>query len=186
MRTTVALLVAFAGSALVLAGSAVAGTASNSHSTIAAMSDAEILGTYIQVNGFDVETALLGRSQASSNAVRELAVRVSSDHLGVRQAAFDLAAKCKVSPVLASSRSAAASEHGRAMATLLTLTGGEFDRAYVQQEVAFHRAAIDAVRQVLLPAATCPALKAHFKDVLPAFAQHLSETEALASQLTGR
>jgi len=184
MRTTVVLLMAFAGSAL--AGSAVAATASDSHSTIAAVSDAEILGTYIQVNGFDVETALLGRSQASSNAVRELAVRVSSDHLGVRQAAFDLAAKCKVWPVLASSRTAAASEHGRVMATLLTLTGGEFDRAYVQHEVAFHRAAIDAVRQVLLPAATCPALKAHFKDVLPAFAKHLSETEALASQLTGR
>jgi putative membrane protein len=184
MRTTVALLVAFAGSAL--AGSAVAATASNVHSTIAAVSDAEILGTYIQVNGFDVETALLGRAQASSSAVRELAVRVSSDHLGVRQAAFDLAAKCKVSPVLASSRNAPASEHGRAMATLLTLTGGEFDRAYVQHEVAFHRAAIDAVRQVLLPAATCPALKSHFRDVLPAFAKHLSETEALASLLTGR
>jgi predicted outer membrane protein len=88
---------AFAGFAL--AGSAVVATASNSHSTIAAVSDAEILGTYIQVNGFDVETALLGRSQASLNAVRELAVRVSSDHLGVRQAAFDLAAKCKVWPV---------------------------------------------------------------------------------------
>src|SRR5580765_771831 len=60
------------------AGSAIANGAST------AATDAEILGTYIQVNGFDVETALLGRSQASSPAVRELATRVSSDHLGVR------------------------------------------------------------------------------------------------------
>lgn len=162
------------------AGSAIANGAST------AATDAEILGTYIQVNGFDVETALLGRSQASSPAVRELATRVSSDHLGVRQAAFELAAKCKVSPVLAGSRAAAAREHDRAMTTLATLTGAAFDKAYLQHEAAFHRAAIDAVREVLQPSATCPALKDHFKEVLPAFERHLSETQALARELAAR
>ena len=128
-----------------------------------------------------------GVLRLSSNAVRDLAARVSNDHLGVRQAAFDLAARCQVTPVLVSSRLAAANEHGRTMANLLTLTGSEFDHAYVQHEVAFHRAAIDAVRNAsFLPAATCPALKTHFKDVLPAFAKHLAETEALAGQLTAR
>lgn len=151
-----------------------------------ALTDAEILGTYIQVNSFDVETALLGRSQASSTAVRELATRVASDHLGVRQSAFELAVKCKVSPVLASGRVSAAQEHGRAMTTLVALTGAAFDKAYLQHEAAFHHAAIDAVRQALLPSATCPALKAHFNEVLPAFERHLSETQALARELTAR
>lgn len=163
-----------------LARSATAGIAPN------AMSDAEVLGIYIQVNGFDVETALLGRSQANSNAVRELAARVSSDHQGVRLAAFDLAAKCKVSPVVPANRDAAAIEHGRAMTKLTALTGVEFDKAYLLHEVAFHRSAIDAVRQSLLPSATCPALKAHFKDVLPALERHLSETEGLARELGAR
>ena len=162
------------------AGSAVASVASN------VVTDAEILGTYIQVNGFDVETALLGRSQASTSAVRELATRVSSDHLGVRQSAFELAAKCKVSPVLAGSRTAAALEHDRALATLATLSGASFDKAYLEHEAAFHRSAIDAVRQVLQPSATCPALKDHFKAVLPAFERHLSETQALLRELPAR
>ena len=183
-RTYVAtvLLVGFAACWMVLAhaGSAVAGVASNT------VTDAEILGTYIQVNGFDVEAALLGRSQASSSAVRELATRVSSDHLGVRQSAFELAAKCKVSPVLAGSRAAAAVEHDRAMTTLATLSGDIFDKAYLQYEAAFHRSAIDAVRQVLQPSATCPALKDHFKAVLPAFERHLSETQALLRELAAR
>jgi hypothetical protein len=56
----------------------------------------------------------------------------------------------------------------------------------VRHEVIFHRAAIDAVKQVRLPAATCPALVAHFKDVLPALEHHVSETEALARGLTAR
>jgi putative membrane protein len=163
-----------------LVGAARAGAVPN------ALTDAEVLGIYIQVNSFDVETALLGRAQANSKEVREMAAHVSSAHLGVRQAAFDLAATCKVSPVLPSGRVAAAVEHTRTMTNLMSLTGAEFDKAYLRHEAAFHRAAIDAVRQVLLPAATCPALKTHFKDVLPAFEQHVSETEALARGLTAR
>jgi putative membrane protein len=151
-----------------------------------AVTDAEILGTYIQVNGFDVETALLGRSQASSKAVRDLAATVSSDHLAVRQAAFELAAKCNVAPVLATSRGAAALEHGQVMMRLSALTGPDFDKAYLDRDVAFHRSAIDVVQRVFQPSATCPALKAHFKDVLPAFERHLSETEALARELAIR
>ena len=177
------LLVGFAAAcwmALAHAGSAAAGVTSGT------VTDAEILGTYIQVNGFDVETALLGRSQASSSTVRELATRVSSDHLGVRQTAFELAATCKVSPVLAGSRAAAALEHNRAMMTLATLAGANFDKAYLEHEAAFHRSAIDAVRQVLQPSATCPALKDHFKAVLPAFEHHFTETQALLRELAAR
>ena len=178
-----ALLVGFAASCWIVlahAGSAAARVTSNT------VTDAEILGTYIQVNGFDVETALLGRSKASSSTVRELATRVSSDHVGVRKAAYELAAKCSVAPVLAGSRVAAALEHDRAMMTLATLSGPNFDKAYLQSEAAFHRSAIDAVRQVLQPSATCPALKDHFKAVLPAFERHLSETQALLRELAAR
>jgi putative membrane protein len=152
----------------------------------AALSNAEVLGTYIQVNGFDVETALLARAQARSTAARDLAARVAEDHLGVRQAAYALAVTCKASPVLPNNRTAAAVEHGRAMHDLAALSGAEFDRAYLKHEVAFHRAAIDAVRKVLLPATTCAALRAHFTDVLPAMEHHLAETERLANELTAR
>lgn len=157
-------------------GSAVAG----------ALDDGQILGIYIQVNGFDAETALLGRALSHSSAVRNLATHVSTDHLGVRQAAYALAAKCKVSPVIPSERDAAAVEHGQEMTKLSALKGAEFDKAYLRHEVAFHTAAIEAVRQALEPSATCPDLRAHFKDVLPAFEHHLLETQALARELNVR
>ena len=165
---------------LALTKSAIAGVAPKGPT------DAEILGIYIQVNGFDVETALLGRAQASAPAVRDLAASVATDHLSVRQAALDLAAKCRVSPVLPINREAAAIEHDKAMTTLSGLKGADFDRAYLQHEIAFHRSAIDAVRQVLQPAATCPAIRAHFTDILPAFEHHLSLTEGLARELAPR
>jgi putative membrane protein len=158
-------------------------TALSGTASAAAMDDAQILGIYLQVNSFDIETALLGRAQAGSDAIRKLAQHVASDHLGVRQAAQTLAAQCKVSPVLPPAREAAAVEHDKAVAALLSLKDAAFDKAYLQHEDAFHRAAINAVRTVLLPAARCPALQAHLKEVLPAFEQHLAHTEMLAGEV---
>lgn len=149
-----------------------------------AMTDAQVLAIYIQVNSFDVETALLGRAQATSSGVRELAAQVASDHMGVRQAAYGLAAACKVSPALPGSRDAAAQDHARTLTTLAALKGAEFDKAYMQHEVAFHRSAIDAVKQVLQPSTTCPALKAHFREILPALEHHLAVTEDVARAVT--
>ena len=145
--------------------------------------DSQILGIYIQVNSFDVETALLGKSQANSDEVRALAQHVASDHAGVRQGAFALAEKCKVTPELPADRSAAASEHANVLVTLMALKGAEFDKAYLKHEVAFHRAAIAAVKTALLPSAQCADLQAHFRDVLPAFEHHLKMTEDLAAKL---
>ena len=148
----------------------------------APLSDAQILGIYIQVNSFDIETALLGRSLAGSDAVRQLAEHVSSDHLGVRAAAYELAATCGVAIELPGARDADAVAHDKVMTQLSGLHGGAFDSSYLQHEIAFHSAAIGAVRSALLPSATCPALQAHFRAVLPAFEHHLAMTESLAAK----
>ena len=146
------------------------------------LDDAQILGIYIQVNSFDIEMGLLGRSNGTSESVRHLATHVSEAHLGVRQSAFALAVQCKVTPALPALRQEAAMNHDKALSTLMSKSGAAFDTAYVSHEVAFHRAAIDAVKTTLLPAAKCAALQTHLKDVLPAFENHLSQTELLANR----
>jgi putative membrane protein len=151
-----------------------------------ALTDAEVLGIYIQVNGFDIESALLAKAQAVSPTVRALASEVAKDHLGVRQAAYELAATCKVIPNVPNARNSAAVEHSKSLTTLAAISGAEFDRAYIQREVVFHRSAINAVQDALLPAATCPALKAHFTQILPALEQHAKETERIANSLPTR
>lgn len=163
-------------SGLGLAGAAGAGT----------LSDGQIIAIYIQVNGFDIETALLGRSQSRADAVRQLAAHVASDHLGVRQAAHALAGQCRVTPALPAQRNAAADDHGKAMVRLHALEGPAFDAAFLRHEAAFHRAAIAAVREQLLPAARCAELKTHLSQVLPAFEHHLARTEELERALPAK
>ena len=161
-----------------------AALACSGQAVAAQLNDGQILGIYIQVNGFDIETALLGSAQGASDDVRNLAKHVASDHSGVRQAAYGLAEKCNVTPILPAERNAAAVEHINAMAKLQGLKGADFDRAYIEHEVAFHRAAIEAVKTALLPSAQCADLKAHFTQVLPAFEHHLEQTEVLAAKVS--
>lgn len=164
--------------AAALAGAGVAGVA-----CAGGLTDGQIIAIYTQVNGFDVETALLGRAQARADAVRQLAAHVAADHLGVRQAAYALAAQCRVTPTLPAERNAAADDHGKAMVRLLAVEGAAFDAAFLRHEVGFHRAAIAAVRERLLPAARCPELKAHLSQALPAFEHHLARTTELERAL---
>jgi len=107
---------------------------------------------------------------------------VASDHSGVRQVAYGFAEKCNVTPALPPERNAAALDHIKALTKLQGLKGADFDKAYIQHEVAFHRAAIEAVKTALLPSAQCADLKAHFAQILPAFEHHLQQTEALAAK----
>jgi putative membrane protein len=107
---------------------------------------------------------------------------IFSDHTGVRQAAYELAAKCSAQPSLPPWREGAAVEHAKSLEQLLTLHAAQFDQEYLSREVAFHRAAIAAVKTTLIPAAHCAELKAHLQSVLPAFEQHLAQTESLAAK----
>jgi putative membrane protein len=115
--------------------------------------------------------------------VRALAATVARDHIGVRNAASALARKAGIAPMLPSERFAAASDHDALMEDLLARSGADFDRAYISNELAFHRAAIEAVQSVLLAQAHDAALQAHFRDVLPHFEHHLAETERVAREL---
>lgn len=166
-----------------LAALSLAAFACSGRAAAGELDDGQILGIYIQVNGFDIETALLGSAQGASDDIRNFAKHVASDHNGVREAAYGLAEKCKVTPTLPPERNAAALDHVKALAKLQGLKGADFDKAYVGHERAFHRAAIEAVRTGLLPSAQCADLKVHFAQVLPAFEHHLRQTEALAAKV---
>ena len=147
------------------------------------LDDAAILAIYNQVNSIDIETALLGELMGHSQDVRTLAKMVANDHTGVRQAAHNLSLNIGVTPDLPANRATAAQAHYKTIADLRTKSGPDFDRTYLLHEIAFHDAAMNAVRNVLLPAAKSPELKAHFESVLPHFEHHLAETIRVAKKL---
>lgn len=147
-----------------------------------ALDDATILAIFDQANAVDIYTGRLGAKYGSSMEVRALGTMVAGDHIAVQQMGRDLAKKLKMTPTLPDNDTSVA-DYARVVAQLQSKTGADFDKAYLQYEVAYHQSVVDAIKGTLLPAITNPELKALLKTVLPGFERHLAETKSLASKI---
>ena len=69
------------------------------------------------------------------------------------------------------------------VASLKTLKGAAFDKAYIDREVAYHQQVLDAVDKTLIPSASNAELKALLVKVRPAFVAHLEHAKHVQSSL---
>jgi len=146
------------------------------------LDDATIVAIFDAANGFDIETGTLGSTKGSSKEVRAVGASLVRDHESVRQQGRDLAKKLGVTPTPPAVNPFGA-QHLKAMAELKAKRGAEFDRAFLDHEIAYHQAVIEAVTKTLLPAIQNAELKAFVEKVAPAFQAHLDMCKAAKAQL---
>ena len=108
----------------------------------AALDDPTIVAIFDAANTWDVETGALAEKKGTTKDVREFGAMLVHDHTMVRQQGRDLASKLGVHPTPPNDF-AMAKDHEAAMKTLRAAKGVEFDRAFLQHEVAYHKAVID-------------------------------------------
>lgn len=144
--------------------------------------DPTIVAIFDAANSADIETGALAATQAHDPRVREFGAMLARDHEQVRQLGRDLAKKLGVTPTPPKD-DAGAKAHAAAMASLRAKTGAEFDRAFLQHEVAFHKSVIDAVNGTLLPAIRNEELRALVVKVAPAFQAHMLAAQNLEKKI---
>jgi putative membrane protein len=149
----------------------------------ATLDDPTIVAIFDAANTYDVETGQLALQKSHTKAVRDLAQQFVNDHNAVRQQGRDLAKKLGVTPT-PPKEFALSDAHVKAKKELEGKSGSAFDKAYIDHEVAFHQAVLDAVKGTLLPAIKNAELKAFVEKVGPAFAGHLEAAKQLQKQLT--
>lgn len=146
------------------------------------LNDDTIFAIFDQANMADIATGRLGWKKGQSDDVRMLAKMVIVDHSNVQQMGRDVATKIGVFGTPPSGDQSWASQ-AEALQKLDKLTGTEFDKAYLEYEIEFHTAAINAIRTVLLPNVTNSDLKGLMEAVLPGFEHHLTETKLAADKM---
>jgi putative membrane protein len=145
--------------------------------------DPQIAAIVVAANQVDIDAGNLARSQSTSSEVKGFAQRMITDHSGVLKAAVDLVTKLKVTPE-SNPTSQSLTKGGEAnVAALTKLTGSDFDKAYIDHEVTYHEAVLNAVDQTLIPNASNSELKALLVKVRPAFAAHLEHAKTLQAGL---
>ena len=144
----------------------------------AKLDDPTIVAIFDAANTYDIETGSLAHRKGSSHAVREFGEMIAHDHRNVRAQGRELAKSLKVTPT-PPANFALATAHADAMKSLRAKKGKAFDRAFLQHEVDFHNAVIDAVTKTLLPATQNAQLKDLETKVAPAFVAHRDRAQSL-------
>jgi putative membrane protein len=149
-----------------------------------AVTDPQIAHIAVTANTIDIEAGRVAEAKATRSEVRDFAQTMITDHTAVNEQAGALAQRLGVVPEdndVSRSLQAGAAE---AAAQLEGLSGAAFDSAYIEREVEYHQAVLDALDQTLIPSATNAELRTLLEQVRPAIAAHLEHARSLRSSTT--
>jgi putative membrane protein len=145
--------------------------------------DAEIAAIVVTANQVDIDAGKLATTKAANAEVKAFAERMVVDHTGVNTAAGELAAKLNLTPKDNATAQSLKADGKKNVTTLEGLQGAAFDRAYVENEVAYHQAVLDALDKTLVPHTRNAELKALLVKVRPAFVAHREHAKKLLASI---
>jgi putative membrane protein len=167
-----------AASALILALSAAAVAAEGGKPN-----DAEIAHIAYTAGQIDIKAAELALQKSKNKEVRGFAENMMRDHKAVNDKALALVKKLKVTPQDNDTSKALQKQANAKQAELKQLNGAAFDKAYAENEVAYHKAVDSALETTLIPDASNAELKDLLTTGLKIFQGHEQHAEHVAQSL---
>lgn len=146
-------------------------------------SDARIAHIAYTAGELDRQAGEQALAKSKNPEVRAFAETMVRDHAAVNQQALALVQKLGVKPEDNPTSAALAKAAQDKAQQLGGLSGAAFDRAYVQNEAAFHGTVNGALRTTLIPASHNPELKSLLETGLALFQEHQEHAEHLAKSL---
>lgn len=145
--------------------------------------DAQIAHITYTAGVLDIAAAKQALAKSGNAAVKSFAHEMVRDHQAVNDKALALVKKLNVTPEdNATSQSLTKSAEAK-RAELDKLSGAAFDRAYVENEVAYHQTVNGALKDTLIPNAQNAELKSLLQTGLELFTAHQRHAEHLAMSL---
>ena len=151
--------------------------------TSATLTDPEIASIAVTANQIDIDYANIAKAKSKTKSVLDFANTMAKDHQSVIDQAVALAKKLGVTPQDNPTTQSLLSGEVETKAMLNSKSGADFDKAYVDNEVAYHKAAIDIVENKLIPSSSNAELKALLQSALPLFKEHLAHAEMVQKEL---
>jgi putative membrane protein len=148
-----------------------------------APSDAQIAHIAYTAGNLDIAAARQALKKTRNAEVRSFADTMIRDHEAVNAKALELVKELKVTPQDNPTSQSLAKAADATMKRFDRLQGAAFDRAYVQNEVAFHKTVNGALDTALIPSARHDQLKSLLQTGLTLFREHQTHAEHLASRL---
>jgi putative membrane protein len=159
-----------------LGGSAVAQSA-------AKPTDSQIAHIAYTAGVIDVAAAKQALARSKDKTVRSFAEDMVRDHEAVNKQALDLVKKLNVTPEDNDTSRSLTKQASEKSVELSKLSGAAFDRAYVANEIAYHKTVNGALESLLIPSASNAELKSLLQTGLKVFQGHQQHAEHVAAAL---
>ena len=148
-----------------------------------AVTDPQIAAIVVAANNVDIDAGKMAQAKSKTASVKAFGKMMVTDHSAVNTQATNLVTKLNVTPE-ESETSRAMSDKGKATAESLSkMTGAAFDKAYIDNEVTYHQAVLDAIDKTLVPNAQNAELKALLEQTRPAIAAHLKAAQDIQAKM---
>jgi putative membrane protein len=148
----------------------------------AALTDPEIVYLLDNANMLDSAAGAIAATKGTSADVRDFARRMMRDHHQLRQQGQDLAKKLGVTPTPPANDSSKAQMDRTLMLLNGAAKGRDFDKAYIDNEVAAHKAVLD-----MATAAGNAAQNAELKNLIqkaaPVIQAHLDNAQSIQAKM---
>jgi putative membrane protein len=145
--------------------------------------DAQIAHIAYTAGVLDINAAKQALAKSSNTEVKAFASEMVRDHQAVNDKALALVKKLNVTPEDNPTSQALSKAAAAKLAELGKLSGAAYDRAYVENEVAFHKTVNGALKDTLIPDSQNPELKSLLQTGLSLFTAHQQHAEHLAMGL---
>lgn len=146
--------------------------------------DAEIASVAVVANQIDIDYAKIALKRSKNEDILNFANTMINDHNTVIQQAVALVTKLGVNP---KDNAVSQSLLDQAKETTIKLNkanGKNFDKTYIDNEVAYHKAVIDAVNGLLIPESDNSELKELLQAVVPILETHLEHAKMTQKKIT--
>jgi len=131
----------------------------------------------------DIEASKQALAISKNADVRAFAEQMMRDHAAVNDQALALVKKLHVTPEDNATSKALTTQAVAKRAELAKLTGASFDKAYIANEVAYHKTVNGALETTLIPSSSNGELKTLLQTGLKLFQGHQQHAEQTAAKV---
>lgn len=149
----------------------------------AKLTDPQIAHIAYTAGVIDIDAAKQAESKASNKEVKAFAQDMVRDHEAVNKQALELVKKLKVTPEDNDTSKTLSKQAADERAKLAKLKGAAYDKAYIDNEVAYHKTVNSALETQLIPSASNAELKSLLQTGLKIFQGHQQHAEHVAASL---
>ena len=148
------------------------------------LSDPEIASVAVVANQIDIDYGKVALERSKNKEVIDFANRMIEDHKAVINQAVALVTKLGVTPMDNTVSQSLLTQSKETLKKLNSVSKKDFDKTYIDNEVAYHEAVISAVKDVLIVQAKNAELKDLLEAVLPALEAHLGHAKMAQSKIS--